>query len=65
MALKCQELQLFGWKLSYFSGKVRAYLRYKARVHGFSFTEVTASPNVLPGGTLIRKAELNLWLLGA
>ncbi|CAK0882182.1 unnamed protein product [Prorocentrum cordatum] len=41
-------LRLFGWELSYFSGKVRGYLRYKERVTpGFSFDEVVASPEVI------------------
>lgn len=41
-------IRLYGWALSYFSGKVRGYLRYKARVTpGFSFDEVVATPEII------------------
>ena len=43
--------RLFGWELSYFSGKVRAYLRYKQRMGdlGDGFEEVLATPELLSG----------------
>eukprot|EP00929_Paragymnodinium_shiwhaense_P092666 TRINITY_DN52649_c0_g1_i1.p1 TRINITY_DN52649_c0_g1~~TRINITY_DN52649_c0_g1_i1.p1 ORF type:complete len:494 (+),score=42.37 TRINITY_DN52649_c0_g1_i1:47-1528(+) len=40
-------VRLYGWKLSYFSGKVRGYLRFKAKTCGVALEEVTASPDVL------------------
>eukprot|EP00931_Biecheleriopsis_adriatica_P094403 TRINITY_DN68058_c0_g1_i1.p1 TRINITY_DN68058_c0_g1~~TRINITY_DN68058_c0_g1_i1.p1 ORF type:complete len:560 (-),score=106.41 TRINITY_DN68058_c0_g1_i1:49-1686(-) len=43
-------VRLFSWKLSYFSGKIRGYLRYKARQNkGMSLEEFTASPDVVAG----------------
>lgn len=43
--------QLFGWELSYFSGKVRAYLRYKERMGdlGGGFEDVLATPELVVG----------------
>lgn len=40
-------VRLFGWEHSYFSGKVRGYLRYKARVSGPNFDEVVATPDII------------------
>ena len=39
------DVRLFSWQLSYFSGKVRAYLRFKARgADRLAFDDVNASP---------------------
>jgi len=41
--------RLFTWELSYFSGKVRAYLRYKERMGdlGEGFEDILATPDLL------------------
>ena len=41
--------RLFTWELSYFSGKVRAYLRYKERMGdlGEGFEDILATPELL------------------
>ena len=43
--------RLFGWELSYFSGKARAYLRYKERMGdlGEGFEDVLATPELVTG----------------
>ncbi len=43
--------RLFSWELSYFSGKVRAYLRYKHRMGDLStgFEDVLATPELVAG----------------
>jgi glutathione S-transferase len=43
--------RLFSWEHSYFSGKVRAYLRYKQRMGGLGpgFEDVLATPDLLQG----------------
>ena len=43
--------RLFSWELSYFSGKVRAYLRYKERKGdlGQGFEDVLATPELVVG----------------
>lgn len=43
--------RLFSWEHSYFSGKVRAYLRYKRRMGGLApgFEDVLATPELLQG----------------
>ncbi len=43
--------RLFSWELSYFSGKVRAYLRYKQRMGGLEpgFEDILATPELLDG----------------
>ncbi|HEB88645.1 MAG TPA: hypothetical protein ENI85_03660 [Deltaproteobacteria bacterium] len=48
--------RLFSWELSYFSGKVRAYLRYKERMGdlGEGFEDVLATPELVTG--LLRPA---------
>lgn len=38
--------RLFGWSFSYFTGKVRAYLRHKAHAGALGFEEVLATPQV-------------------
>lgn len=45
------DYRLFGWELSYFSGKVRAYLRYKDRMGdlGDGFEDILATPELLRG----------------
>ena len=40
-------VRLFSWQLSYFSGKVRGYLRHKARTAGLVIDEVIATPEVI------------------
>ena len=42
------DVRLFSWQLSYFSGKVRAYLRFKARgADALSFDDINASPAII------------------
>ena len=42
------DVRLFSWKLSYFSGKVRAFLRFKARgADRLTFDDVNASPALI------------------
>lgn len=41
------DIRLFSWKLSYFSGKIRAYLKYKSSVDGLRFQDVNASPSII------------------
>ncbi len=43
--------RLFSWELSYFSGKVRAFLRYKERMGdlGEGFEDVLATPELVAG----------------
>jgi glutathione S-transferase len=43
--------RLFSWELSYFSGKARAYLRYKQRMGdlGDGFEDVLATPDLVAG----------------
>jgi glutathione S-transferase len=43
--------RLFSWELSYFSGKVRAYLRYKERMGdlGEGFEDILATPELVAG----------------
>ena len=43
--------RLFSWELSYFSGKVRAYLRYKERMGdlGDGFEDILATPELVAG----------------
>jgi glutathione S-transferase len=45
------QYRLFGWELSYFSGKARAYLRYKERMGdlGEGFEDVLATPELMTG----------------
>ena len=56
------QCRLYGWDLSYFTGKVRGYLRYKAR----QFEEIVADPAVVvkdilvpaTGSTLVPQVQL-------
>ncbi len=41
--------RLFSWEHSYFSGKVRAYLRYKAHGGALTFEDVLATPELIRG----------------
>lgn len=41
------DIRLFSWQLSYFSGKIRAFLRYKSRVDGLKFDDINASPSII------------------
>ena len=43
--------RLFSWELSYFSGKVRSYLRYKQRMGdlGEGFEDILATPELIAG----------------
>jgi glutathione S-transferase len=41
--------RLFSWEHSYFSGKVRAYLRYKAHAGALAFEDVLATPELIQG----------------
>ncbi len=41
--------RLFSWEHSYFSGKVRALLRYKAQAGALAFEDVLATPELMQG----------------
>jgi glutathione S-transferase len=41
--------RLFSWEHSYFSGKVRAYLRYKAHAGVLAYEDVLATPELMLG----------------
>jgi glutathione S-transferase len=41
--------RLFSWEHSYFSGKVRAYLRWKAHAGALAYEDVLATPELLRG----------------
>ena len=41
--------RLFSWEHSYFSGKVRAFLRYKAEAGALAFEDVLATPELIQG----------------
>ena len=41
--------RLFSWEHSYFSGKARAYLRYKAEAGALDFEDVLATPELMQG----------------
>lgn len=41
--------RLFSWEHSYFSGKVRSYLRYKAHAGALDYEDVLATPELLQG----------------
>jgi hypothetical protein len=42
------DVRLFSWQLSYFSGKIRAYLRFKARGRDqLRFDDINASPEII------------------
>ena len=41
------EVVLYAWPLSYFSGKVRAFLRYQSNVAGLRWREEMATPEVI------------------
>jgi len=40
-------IRFFSWKFSYFSGKVRSYLRYKSNKCGFVIEEILATPEII------------------
>lgn len=59
------QCRLYGWELSYFTGKVRGYLRYKARRSRLQFEEIVADPAVVKdilvpatGSTLVPQVQL-------
>eukprot|EP01065_Artemidia_motanka_P038806 TRINITY_DN47659_c0_g1_i1.p1 TRINITY_DN47659_c0_g1~~TRINITY_DN47659_c0_g1_i1.p1 ORF type:complete len:508 (+),score=95.14 TRINITY_DN47659_c0_g1_i1:79-1602(+) len=39
--------RLFSWEHSYFSGKVRAYMRYKSEMCGLKYEDVLATPEII------------------
>jgi len=41
--------RLFSWEHSYFSGKVRAFLRYKAHAGALAFEDILATPDLIQG----------------
>jgi len=41
--------RLFSWEHSYFSGKVRAFLRYKAHGGALAFEDILATPELIQG----------------
>jgi glutathione S-transferase len=41
--------RLFSWEHSYFSGKARAYLRYKSRSGSLDFEDILATPELVQG----------------
>ena len=47
--LSASGYRLFSWEHSYFSGKARAYLRYKAEAGALAFEDVLATPELLQG----------------
>ena len=51
--------RLFSWEHSYFSGKVRAYLRFKQRHHalGDGFEDILATPELIEGLLLPRSGS--------
>ncbi len=51
--------KLFSWELSYFSGKARAYLRYKQRMGALEpgFEDVLATPELIQGLLLPRSGS--------
>ncbi|CAJ1422004.1 unnamed protein product, partial [Effrenium voratum] len=58
-------LRLYGWELSYFTGKIRGYLRYKERHSSLRFEEFVADPGVVKdvlvpatGSTLVPQVQL-------
>lgn len=51
--------RLFSWEHSYFSGKVRAFLRYKAHGGALAFEDVLATPELIQG-LLIPATQTNV-----
>jgi glutathione S-transferase len=51
--------RLFSWEHSYFSGKVRALLRYKAHFGALAFEDVLATPELIRG-VLIPATQTNV-----
>ncbi len=43
------EYRLFSWEHSYFSGKVRAFLRYKAHGGALAYEDILATPELIVG----------------
>ncbi len=41
--------RLFSWEHSYFSGKVRAFLRYKAHFGALAYEDILATPDLIQG----------------
>ncbi|MEX2206043.1 MAG: glutathione S-transferase N-terminal domain-containing protein [Myxococcota bacterium] len=41
--------RLFSWEHSYFSGKVRAFLRYKAQLGALAYEDILATPELIQG----------------
>jgi len=41
--------RLFSWEHSYFSGKARAYLRYKSRLGALEYEDILATPDLIQG----------------
>jgi glutathione S-transferase len=41
--------RLFSWEHSYFSGKVRAFLRYKANAGALAYEDILATPDLIQG----------------
>lgn len=49
MTARPPRYRLFSWEHSYFSGKVRAFLRYKAHFGALEFEDVLATPELIAG----------------
>jgi hypothetical protein len=46
---EARRYRLFSWEHSYFSGKVRAFLRYKSVAGTLAFEDVLATPELIQG----------------
>jgi len=51
--------RLFSWEHSYFSGKVRAYLRYKAHGGALAYEDILATPELI-WGLLVPATQTNV-----
>ena len=49
MTTRPPEYRLFSWEHSYFSGKVRAFLRYKAHAGALAYEDILATPELVQG----------------
>jgi glutathione S-transferase len=49
MAEVLPRYRLFSWEHSYFSGKVRAFLRYKAHFGALTYEDILATPDLIQG----------------
>lgn len=59
MADGARAYRLFSWEHSYFSGKVRAFLRYKASYGALEYEDILATPELI-AGLLIPATQTNV-----